>query len=66
MKKKIKVLHIASFTGNIGDNANHIGASYLREWFLDYEFQITKKEIRELYWKEWSFNSAEFIEEANK
>ncbi|MDD2494207.1 MAG: polysaccharide pyruvyl transferase family protein [Tissierellia bacterium] len=66
MKKKIKVLHIASFIGNIGDNANHKGASRLRDWFLDYEFEVTKKEIREFYWKEWIFNSDEFIEEANK
>jgi polysaccharide pyruvyl transferase WcaK-like protein len=66
LKKTIKVLHVASFTGNIGDNANHKGASRLRDWFLDYEFEITKKEIREFYWKEWLFNSDEFIEEANK
>ena len=66
MKKKLKVLHVASFTGNIGDNANHRGAEYLRDCFLDYEFEITRKEIREFYWKEWVFNSDEFIREANR
>ena len=65
MKKKINVLHIASFEGNIGDNANHIGAKYLRDLFLDFEFVITRKEIRQLYWKEWSFNSEIFVNEAN-
>lgn len=66
MKKTLKVLHIASFIGNIGDNANHIGSKYLRDNYLDFEFEITKKEIREFYWKEWKFNSEEFVEEANR
>ncbi len=66
MKKKLKVLHIASFIGNVGDNANHKGASRLRDWYIDFEFEITKKEIREFYWREWIFNSDEFIQEANQ
>ena len=45
-EEKIEGLHVASFTGNIGDNANHRGAEYLRDCFLDYEFEITRKEIR--------------------
>lgn len=65
MKKKLKVLHVASFIGNVGDNANHIGSRFLREQFLDYEFEITRKEIREFYWKEWLFNSDNFVDEAN-
>lgn len=65
MKKKIKVLHIASFIGNVGDNANHKGSEFLRSQFLDYEFQITRKEIREFYWKEWVFNSEDFVNESN-
>lgn len=65
MKKKLKVLHIASFIGDIGDNANHIGAKHLRDNFLDFDFDITEKEIRSFYWKEWIFNSEEFIKEAN-
>lgn len=65
MKKKLKVLHVASFIGNVGDNANHKGSKFLREQFLDYEFVITRKEIREFYWKEWIFNSQDFVNEAN-
>ncbi|MFJ7732318.1 polysaccharide pyruvyl transferase family protein [Lysinibacillus sp. NPDC097231] len=66
MKKKLKVLHIASFIGNIGDNANHIGFKYLRDNFLDFDFVITEKEIRGFYWREWIFNSEEFVKEANE
>ncbi|WP_199925521.1 polysaccharide pyruvyl transferase family protein [Paenibacillus bouchesdurhonensis] len=66
MKKKINVLHIASFIGNIGDNANHKGSKLLRDKFLDYEFIITRKEIRGFYWGEWIFNSDKFVEEANE
>lgn len=66
MKKKLRVLHIASFIGNIGDTANHIGTKYLRDKFLDFEFDITEKEIRGFYWGEWNFNSHEFIKEANQ
>ncbi len=65
MKKKLKVLHIASFMGNVGDNANHKGSKYLRDTFLDFEFEITKKEIRSFYWGEWKFNSHLFVKEAN-
>jgi polysaccharide pyruvyl transferase WcaK-like protein len=65
LKKTLNVLHIASFIGNIGDNANHKGSKWLREKFLDYEFNITQKEIRGFYWKEWFFNSADFVKEAN-
>ncbi len=56
---------MASFIGNVGDNANHKGSEFLRNQFLDYEFQITRKEIREFYWKEWIFNSEVFVNEAN-
>lgn len=65
MKKKLRVLHVASFIGNVGDNANHKGSEFLRNQFLDYEFDITRKEIREFYWKEWIFNSEDFVNEAN-
>lgn len=65
MKRKLKVLHVASFIGNVGDNANHKGAKILRDKFLNFEFEITKKEIREFYWNEWLFNSEDFVHEAN-
>ena len=60
----IRVLHLASFSGNIGDNANHMG---FRPWF---ETQVgtavnwTNLEIREFYWKERSFDQA-FVDLAN-
>lgn len=65
MKKKLRVLQVASFNGNVGDNANHKGSEFLRSQFIDYEFQITRKEIRKFYWKEWAFNSEDFVNEAN-
>ena len=44
----MKILHLASFTGNIGDNANHSGFRY---WFEKYndEAEWTELEIREFY-----------------
>ena len=54
----IRILHLASFTGNIGDNANHIG---FRSWFQE---RFSKKiiwenlEIREFYWKKRNYNIA--------
>ena len=66
MKKKLKVLHVASFTGNIGDNANHLGFEKLREMYLDYEFVVTPLEIREMFWGQWTFNSETFIQIANE
>lgn len=64
-KPEIKVLQVASFCGNVGDTANHIGTAWLRNEYLDYSLKIQQKEIREFYWKKWKFNSEEFIEEAN-
>lgn len=64
-KKTLNVLHLASFSGNIGDNANHAGA---REQFsknLSYDFQYTELEIREFYWKQRFFDE-EFISYANQ
>lgn len=63
--RSIRVLHVASFTGNIGDTINHKGAEKLRELYLDFRFEITRKEIREFYWGEWRFNSEEFVSQAN-
>lgn len=66
MKKKIAVLHIASFTGNIGDSANHSGFNNLRNKYLNLEFIVTELEIREMFWGNWSFNSEEFVLKANQ
>ncbi|MCP5083953.1 MAG: hypothetical protein GY948_19875 [Alphaproteobacteria bacterium] len=63
MPKPLRLLHIASFSGNVGDNANHMG---FRPWF---EAQVgtpaawTNLEIREFYWRErqWDAGLVEFI-----
>jgi polysaccharide pyruvyl transferase WcaK-like protein len=62
--KIFKVLHIASFTGNIGDNANHLG---FRSWFetlLEKRVDWTELEIREFYWKK-RFWDESFVDYAN-
>lgn len=59
-----KVLHLASFSGNIGDNANHMG---FRDWFqktLDANVEWTDLEIREFYWKERHWDQ-QFVELVN-
>ncbi len=59
-----KALHVASFTGNIGDNANHQGT---RRVLLDNlgDVKWTQLEMRESYWGRWSFNQ-EFVDMANQ
>ena len=61
----MKILHIASFCGNIGDNANHAG---FRPWFqslLGYSAKWENFEIRDIYRKERRFDKA-FLTYANK
>lgn len=60
---KIKALHIASFNGNIGDNANHNGFRRRLIETLNREIEFTNLEIREFYqsWNLRDFNSNEFI-----
>lgn len=65
MKKKLKVLHLASFHGNIGDNANHCGTRAKISKNLDFEFAYTNLEIRRFYWGELSFET-DFVELANQ
>ncbi len=51
MSRNLSILHIASFTGNVGDYVNHMGTSVLfNEYFHDLDITITRKEIREMYW----------------
>lgn len=45
----MKVLHIASFTGNIGDNANHLGMRSKLESMLGQKPEYTELEIRYCY-----------------
>ena len=65
MNKK-KILHFASFIGNIGDNANHNGLyKTLYNKLEDIDFTITQEEIREYFWKQKSFDDR-FISLLNK
>lgn len=63
-RRSLRVLHLASFAGNIGDLANHAGTRYMLDLHLDYDFQFTELEIREFYWKLRSFDD-EFVRWAN-
>ena len=63
-KKLIRVLHLASFLGNIGDLINHAGAYRMFDQYIDYKFKIETMEIREFYWKKRAFD-ADFIDYAN-
>ncbi len=63
-KKKLKVLHLASFSGNIGDIANHAGTRYLFQKYLDFDFVFSELEIREFYWKQRIFDD-DFVSWAN-
>ncbi len=63
MSAPLRLLHIASFSGNVGDNANHMG---FRPWFeahVDAPAAWTNLEIREFYWRErqWDAGLVEFI-----
>jgi len=60
----LKILHVASFSGNIGDNANHTGFRAALEDNLCINIDFTEFEIRKVFWREKSFDE-EFIEFAN-
>jgi polysaccharide pyruvyl transferase WcaK-like protein len=45
----MQILHIASFTGNIGDNASHIGLENILGKVLKKSFKITRHEVRRYY-----------------
>ena len=52
MKNNIKILHLASFIGNIGDNVNHLGFyNWFQKLIPNKEISWTELEIREFYWK---------------
>lgn len=63
-KRILRVLHLASFAGNIGDIANHAGARRLFSERIDFKFEFTELEIREFYWKQRQFDDA-FVDYAN-
>ena len=52
----MKILHIASFLGNIGDNFNHLGTRKLLESKLG-KIQWFELEIRETFRKNYEFNN---------
>lgn len=54
-------MHLASFSGNIGDNANHSGFRPWLESFVSCKVEWTDLEIREYYWKERRFDDS-FLE----
>lgn len=63
-RRALRVLHLASFAGNIGDLANHVGARRMLAERLGFALEFTDLEIREFYWKQRSFDDA-FIDYAN-
>ena len=64
----MKILHVASFSGNIGDNANHFGFRKMLGQYFQTEIEYTELEIREFYqlWNLRNFNSPEFIDCCNQ
>lgn len=64
VKKTLRVLHLASFAGNIGDLANHAGARRMLAERLSFGLDFTDLEIREFYWMQRAFDDS-FIEYAN-
>lgn len=56
--KKLKVLHLASFDGNVGDNANHNGFYRHLKETPGFQFEIEPLEIREFYWKKRFFDES--------
>lgn len=63
----MKVIHLASFTGNIGDEANHSGFKNNFRKYIDRNAEFKEVEIRE-YYKSWGIKKFddEFINEINK
>lgn len=60
---KYSILQIASFSGNIGDNANHLGfRNLLKTLYPSHIFEFTDFEIRSTFRKESSFDKDEFVE----
>lgn len=50
--KNLRVLHLASFLGNVGDNANHFGMrKMLSKNFSGYKLDFTEIEIRDFHRK---------------
>ena len=56
----LKVLHLASFSGNMGDNANHRGIRKIFNKYLNFNMTYDELEIREFYisWGKRFFDSS--------
>ncbi|RKL68056.1 hypothetical protein CR203_06040 [Salipaludibacillus neizhouensis] len=63
----LRALHVASFNGNIGDNANHNGFRRKLMNSLECDIEFEEVEMREFYqsWNIRDFNSDEFINLCN-
>ena len=63
----MKILHIASFNGNMGDNANHTGFREIFSNILKENLEWENLEIRNFYksWNIMKFNN-DFVEYVNK
>lgn len=69
-EKKLRVLHIASFYGNLGDAASHMGLYNIMHNLLSQEVEVTQVEIRRFY-KNYSLPDKmtfdeKFVEMANE
>lgn len=62
--RTLRVLHLASFAGNLGDLANHAGSRLMFARYLDFDLSYTELEIREFYWRQRAFDDA-FVRYAN-
>lgn len=65
-----KILHIATFTGNIGDNASHLGFEKILNEYFPEGYSIDQLEIRKTYKvytlaDKWSFDKS-FARKANQ
>jgi polysaccharide pyruvyl transferase WcaK-like protein len=66
---QLDILHIASFTGNVGDNANHNGTRKTLSENTSFRYHYTENEVRRYYQNytendELSFGN-EFVRQAN-
>ncbi len=65
----MKILHVASFVGNVGDNASHMGFNQILSSFFG-RYEVTKLEIRKFYknykFKDRIYFDLDFVNYANK
>lgn len=63
--RKLKVIQLASFEGNIGDNANMVGTRTQLSKNLNFEIEYFDIEIREFFWKIRKYDD-QFIDLVNQ